>query len=805
MAPIILSSYSQKNILETVIQYLELGLNIIPVSRNKTPLVPWKEYQNRMATPEEVQTWWSRWPDANIGIVTGKISGIVVVDLDSPDAIQWVREKGLFENTPVVRTKKGLHVYYAHPGYEIKNSVNVAGKRIDIRADGGYVVAPPSEINGHIYTWLQEFDRSKLVPFPQILLENVSGVSGNSRTINSEGQHLSQEQIEQIADILTDVYQPGMRQQVCLALSGILRKSGFAVEDAIALISYLHAIHHDEDPIQQRISAATYTWAKPDDQIAAWSLLNEINEDVADRIAQILMPPEETEDEDIIKDSVVIDGQMFIADDMYWYAVEDVSETGKPLATKMVCRYFTVPTQYIRENSQEVEFMIDVGGRICTLPQVDLTQLEKILGRFIVAPAKARLIFNALSQRAPQKLLFTRTGWYNNIFLHPLIAYENIQVNLGKYQKYFVSKNIHEQHEFIKNVLREGKLLAVKIAFAVSSLFVDTGFTVLDVGPRGVGKTITSSLACSVFYDSEIPNTAYKTKTAAELHLATFCNMPLLMDEVAMSYDDQIQALIFMVFAGKGKSRGTVKLTVEEKDLRSVLFLTNERELALDRQGAYRRMIVLHANSITDYTYIDLPTLIHSLSTYCGCGVEYIRYLLQHPIERYDRFLKDFEALKFTHAVEKAVQMLENYYALELYNLKSSIYLTFERQYAEATRDIFDIFWEKFTEWISANYTSFIRIQPSRNAQNREPVIVPNQARPCFGLWDETQQVVYVMCQAFKRWCIDENLPLKTCLMTAREKKRLLIPDRVGVDGYRLVKHIPHINTKASVYCFRLS
>jgi hypothetical protein len=167
----------RNRITEVAQHYLKLGLNIIPVGDNKTPLVPWKEYQNRMATPEEVQTWFSRWPDANIGIVTGKVSGIVVVDLDSPEAVQWAREKGLFENTPVVQTKKGLHVYYAYPGYEIRNSVNVAGRRIDIRADGGYVVAPPSQVNGHIYTWLQEFDRSKLVPFPQILHENVFGSS----------------------------------------------------------------------------------------------------------------------------------------------------------------------------------------------------------------------------------------------------------------------------------------------------------------------------------------------------------------------------------------------------------------------------------------------------------------------------------------------------------------------------------------------------------------------------------------------------------------------------------------------------
>ena len=48
----------------------------------KRPLVPWIEYQSRRPTEEEICRWWQQYPNANIGIVTGKISGIVVIDLD---------------------------------------------------------------------------------------------------------------------------------------------------------------------------------------------------------------------------------------------------------------------------------------------------------------------------------------------------------------------------------------------------------------------------------------------------------------------------------------------------------------------------------------------------------------------------------------------------------------------------------------------------------------------------------------------------------------------------------------------------
>ena len=52
----------------------------------------WTEYQNRLPTEDEVIKWFSDWPDANIGIVTGKISNLVVFYLDSTDAIEYAED-----------------------------------------------------------------------------------------------------------------------------------------------------------------------------------------------------------------------------------------------------------------------------------------------------------------------------------------------------------------------------------------------------------------------------------------------------------------------------------------------------------------------------------------------------------------------------------------------------------------------------------------------------------------------------------------------------------------------------------------
>jgi replicative DNA helicase len=151
------------------LEYLEMGLSVIPlqspstvpsnlpeeeyIRRCKQPLVKWKEFQNRVPTQEEVTAWFDKWPTANIAIVTGAVSNLVVFDLDSQHAVEYADDAGGFPDTPKVKTGKGHHIYVRHPGFEIRNDVNKQYD-IDIRADGGYVVAPPSiHGNGNQYEW----------------------------------------------------------------------------------------------------------------------------------------------------------------------------------------------------------------------------------------------------------------------------------------------------------------------------------------------------------------------------------------------------------------------------------------------------------------------------------------------------------------------------------------------------------------------------------------------------------------------------------------------------------------------------
>ncbi len=134
---------------DAALEFLELGFSVIPIKPGdieKKPLIFWKKYQNQLPTEEEIYEWWEKWPNANVGIITGGISKIFVVDCDGPKAIQWALEN-LPATSVCVSTGRegGLHLYYRLPsGCVINNSVSKLAHKVDVRGEGGYVVAPPS-------------------------------------------------------------------------------------------------------------------------------------------------------------------------------------------------------------------------------------------------------------------------------------------------------------------------------------------------------------------------------------------------------------------------------------------------------------------------------------------------------------------------------------------------------------------------------------------------------------------------------------------------------------------------------------
>src|SRR5690349_20742187 len=125
----------KKSLLINALQYAELsGFCVMPVKKDKTPyLDTWKHLQTEKPSEDQIREWWTKWPEANIGIITGKISGITVVDVD----VYKGADPKPFPKTYTVKSGNGgIQLYYAYKeGYTISNGAYPEHPHVDIRGD----------------------------------------------------------------------------------------------------------------------------------------------------------------------------------------------------------------------------------------------------------------------------------------------------------------------------------------------------------------------------------------------------------------------------------------------------------------------------------------------------------------------------------------------------------------------------------------------------------------------------------------------------------------------------------------------
>ena len=177
--------------LQAALACLVRGWSVIPLrSREKRPLIAWLEYQQRRAQSDEIEAWFRRWPQANLGVVTGWVSRLVVVDVDphhggDASLTQLTQEHGALPATlEAVTGGGGQHLYFDHPGGLVRNRAGVA-LGVDVRGDGGYIVAPPSvHPSGRRYRWLagrgpQEMGAAPLPDWLHALLTGGSNGTGH--------------------------------------------------------------------------------------------------------------------------------------------------------------------------------------------------------------------------------------------------------------------------------------------------------------------------------------------------------------------------------------------------------------------------------------------------------------------------------------------------------------------------------------------------------------------------------------------------------------------------------------------------
>jgi KaiC/GvpD/RAD55 family RecA-like ATPase len=181
----------QVNVFDALAYAEHFSFAVFPCQpRGKKPLTA-HGFKDASKDPETIRALWRPMPNANIGIATGAVSGIVVIDVDprhrgNETLTALEATQGKLPDTPTVLTGGGgLHLYFRHPGTEIRNSAGTLGPGLDVRGDGGYVIAPRStHESGNQYLWKSGFrlDEIALPELPAWLRERLEG---NSPTIKA--------------------------------------------------------------------------------------------------------------------------------------------------------------------------------------------------------------------------------------------------------------------------------------------------------------------------------------------------------------------------------------------------------------------------------------------------------------------------------------------------------------------------------------------------------------------------------------------------------------------------------------------
>jgi hypothetical protein len=201
---------------------------VFPCDEWKSPLTE-NGYLDATVRVPQVRRWWARREDALIAIPTGRVSNLVVLDVDGDDGRDALhdleRRYGPLPVTAIATTPGGgEHYYFRHPGVEVRCSVSKIGRHLDVRGDGGYAIVPPSRLpDGRRY----EFDRRGMVaPVPAWLLGLMTASVGSGRRTDPSGW----------AQIVRDGLDEGERNNQLARLAGHLLRKDLHIDLVLELM-----------------------------------------------------------------------------------------------------------------------------------------------------------------------------------------------------------------------------------------------------------------------------------------------------------------------------------------------------------------------------------------------------------------------------------------------------------------------------------------------------------------------------------------------------------------------------------------
>lgn len=221
-----MTGLERQAVVDCALQCVKDGWSVLPVRPDeKRPYMNnWLKYTDERADEKAVKEWYKHLAGAGLGVVTGKVSGIVVLDVESdcPRGIEDILTD--YPTGKIARTGSGgYHLFFKYPDSEkhIQNRVRMA-EGMDLRADGGFIVLPPTKHpSGNYYEWAEQ---GSMGDFPDELLK----LSRNKTSSSTGGD-------KWIADLLHGVGK-GSRDDSAARLAGYFFKNGMPVDIVEALL-----------------------------------------------------------------------------------------------------------------------------------------------------------------------------------------------------------------------------------------------------------------------------------------------------------------------------------------------------------------------------------------------------------------------------------------------------------------------------------------------------------------------------------------------------------------------------------------
>ena len=227
---------------EAAATYARRGWPILPTGRDKRPLTP-NGLLDATTDLARIETYWAAHPEVNVAVRTGEPSGLVVLDIDGQDGADNLAElerlHGPLPQTASVKTPRGSHYYFVWPGVPVKTTAGAIAPGIDIRGDGGYVVAPPSSTSAGGYEW---DETAPPAPMPAWLVELTRETSHDARAAAPVSEWVS---------LLADGLPEGERNHGIARLTGHLLRRHVDVDVTVEIVR-LVAEHRCNPPLPSR-------------------------------------------------------------------------------------------------------------------------------------------------------------------------------------------------------------------------------------------------------------------------------------------------------------------------------------------------------------------------------------------------------------------------------------------------------------------------------------------------------------------------------------------------------------------------